>query len=144
LKVEVSCRHIVLPEAIKEYARQKAQRLVRYYDRIQEIKVILNADGGGTKCELVVDVAGSHNFVAEAGGKDVREVIDAAVDKLQVQLKRHKERRHSHSSEGRRKGLRLNRTPDANRGDKRPLRGSCPEDPASGSERRPVFRRTQE
>ena len=60
----------------KQYTRGKAERLVKYYDRIQKIEVILSADGNEKMCEIIVDVAHSHNLVAEATGRDLHAAID--------------------------------------------------------------------
>jgi putative sigma-54 modulation protein len=77
--VTISGRHMDVTEALKNYAEAKVGKLSKYYDRIQEIEVIVNAE---------------HNalFVAHHDSGDAYACIDGCVDKLERQLTDHKEK----------------------------------------------------
>lgn len=90
--VTVSGRHMGLSEPLKEYCATKAERLVRFYDRIQSIEVILDGHSGKHSAEMIVHSDGSDPFVAREERDDVYAAVDVLLDKIEAQLRRHKER----------------------------------------------------
>src|SRR3972149_1021775 len=48
MEIKVSGRHIDITAAIREYASEKVLKLPRYYDRVQEIDVVLDRRGPPT------------------------------------------------------------------------------------------------
>ena len=42
MRIEVSARHMELTDSISEYAEKRAEKLTKYYDRIQQIDVIVD------------------------------------------------------------------------------------------------------
>jgi putative sigma-54 modulation protein len=79
-------------EALKQYAEQKAAKLSKYYDRIQEIEVILDASKDANSVEMIVNAEHNAMFIAHHGTGDAYACIDGCVDKLERQLTDHKER----------------------------------------------------
>jgi putative sigma-54 modulation protein len=79
-------------EALRNYAEQKANKLVRYYDLIQEIEVVLDANKDSTKVEMIVNAEHKGMFIAHHDQGDAYACIDGCVDKLERQLTDHKER----------------------------------------------------
>ena len=102
--VKVTGRHMSVTDAMKTYAEEKAQRLLRLSQRISEIQVVLDFEGTLPKVEIIVDVEHAGDFVARETGKDMYAAIDAAVDKVQRQLREHKERFKKHHQKGGVKG----------------------------------------
>jgi len=100
LQIEISARHLSVTPDIKDYARKKAQRLLKYYDRIQSIRVVLDQEGGNPSCEMLVDLEHTHNLVGRATDEDVRAAIDSAVDRLERQLVEHKDRTRHRKGRG--------------------------------------------
>jgi len=98
--VKVTGRHMSVTDAMKTYAEEKASRLPRLSRRISQIQVILDFEGSMAKSELIVDVERAGDFVAREKGKDMYAAIDIAVDKLQRQLREHKERFKKHHQKG--------------------------------------------
>ena len=90
--VTVSSRHMDVTPALKSFAEQKAQKLTKYYDRIQEIEVIMDANKDGTNVEMIVNAEHNAMFIAHHGEGDAYACIDGCVDKLERQLTDHKER----------------------------------------------------
>ena len=94
-------------EALKQYADQKAAKLSKYYDRIQEIEVIMDASKDGTNVEMIVNAEHNAMFIAHHSEGDAYACIDGCVDKLERQLTDHKERfrnRKHPSGQGTREG----------------------------------------
>ena len=90
--VTISGRHMEVTEALKSYAEQKAAKLSKYYDLIQEIEVILDAHKDSAKCEMIVNAEHNGMFIAREDGGDAYACIDGCVDKLERQLTDHKEK----------------------------------------------------
>jgi putative sigma-54 modulation protein len=94
MRTEVTAKHFDLTPAIEDYARQKAEKLTKFYDGVQEIEIVLTKPqhDQAWEVELIADVAKHEDFVAKAKGQSVYEGIDLAVEKLSRQLSDFKER----------------------------------------------------
>ena len=90
--VTISARHMEVTEALKTYAETKVSKLTRYYDRIQEIEVILDAHKDATRVEVMVNAEHNAMFIAHHDDGDAYACIDGCVDKLERQLTDHKEK----------------------------------------------------
>ena len=90
--VTISSRHMDVTEALKTFAEQKANKLTKYYDRIQEIEVIFDAGKDRTSVEFIVNAEHKNMFVDHHKDGDAYACIDACVDKLERQLSDHKKR----------------------------------------------------
>ncbi|HYO11550.1 MAG TPA: ribosome-associated translation inhibitor RaiA [Tepidisphaeraceae bacterium] len=92
--VTVSSRHMDVTEALKTYAEQKASKLNKYYDRIQEIEIVFDNGKDTTRVEIIVNAEHKNTFIAhhDDGDGDAYACIDGCVDKLERQLSDHKKR----------------------------------------------------
>src|SRR6266446_5462132 len=94
VNVVVSSRHMDVTVPMKSYAEQKANKLTKYYDRIQEIEVVFDANGGvkdSTVVEMIVSAEHRNMFVARHEG-EAYSCIDTCVHKLERQLSEHKKK----------------------------------------------------
>lgn len=91
MQIVVTGRHVDVTEEVKDYAAGKADKLPRFYDRVQAIEVILDHEGDNFTVDMIV-TAGKSNFIAHEAGPDMFALIDLIVDKLERQLSRHKEK----------------------------------------------------
>src|SRR6478672_7148622 len=92
--------------AMKSFAEQKASKLTKYYDRIQEIEVIFDAGKDKTsketvRVEMIVNAEHRNMFIAHHDEGDAYACVDACVDKLERQLSDHKKkiRNRKHNAE---------------------------------------------
>ena len=95
----ITGRHIDVTEAIKTYAQEKTSKLPRYYNSINQVKVIIDGkEHNDTNVEIIA--RGEHNkiFVAQETSEDAYKAIDIVVRKLERQLRRikSKERDNKH------------------------------------------------
>ena len=99
--VTISSRHMDVTEAMKSFAEQKANKLSKYYDLIQEIEVIFDAGKNGTKVEMIVNAEHKNMFLAHHNDGDAYAGVDACFDKLERQLSEHKKkvRNRKHNTE---------------------------------------------
>jgi ribosome hibernation promoting factor len=96
VQINLTARHLDLPQDVKEYAQEKCQKLLKFYDRIQAIDVVVDAEGDQFSVEILVSAAAHHEFIAKDVGPDTFALIDANVDKLERQLTKHKQMQRNH------------------------------------------------
>jgi putative sigma-54 modulation protein len=85
-----------LTDSISEYAEKRAQKLTKYFDRIQQIDVIVDQEDREFVVEMQVHVEHREAFVGKTRHEDVYACIDAVVDKLARQVTDHKTRLKDH------------------------------------------------
>ena len=99
--ITISGRHLDITPAIRQHAEEKANKLPKFYDLIQEIEVILDfvRKPKMKRAEVVVTAEHNNRFVASHDGEDLYGCIDQAVHKVQTQITAHKDkfrnRKHS-------------------------------------------------
>lgn len=94
MNITISGRHLSVTEAMKEYARKKAAKLERFFDRITKIQITLDVEGERQTAEMIVSATRGSTLIAEVVTGDMYSAIDSAVDKMERQLIRHKEKLH--------------------------------------------------
>lgn len=92
MDIKISGKHIDLTPAIQEYAAKKADKLSRYFDRIQEIAVVIEKSKNDFKTEIIVDVEHHDPIVASCSHNDLYASIDLSADRTTRQLTDHKSR----------------------------------------------------
>lgn len=90
--VTISSRHMDVTEPLKTYAEEKANKLNKYYDRIQEIEVVIDALKDSARVEMIVNAERKGLFVAQHDQGDAYACVDGCVHKLERQLSDHKQR----------------------------------------------------
>ena len=96
MKVSVTARHAEVSSSVREYAELKAGKLLRYFDRLQFVEVILDREHQTWKAEMIATGGGKLAVVAQHTSEEIHAAIDVVVDKLERQLTREKEKRHNH------------------------------------------------
>lgn len=102
MQIVVSARHAEITEEMKAYAHEKTSKLLKYYDRIQEIEVVLDREPTQHRVEVIVNAEHKNMFVANATGANFYEATDLVVDKIGTQLTRHKSKHRNRKHQGRR------------------------------------------
>jgi putative sigma-54 modulation protein len=77
---------------LKSYAEQKASKLGKYYDLIQEIEVIFDAGKDRTTVEIIVNAEHKNTFVAHHDEGDAYACVDGCVHKLERKITEHKDK----------------------------------------------------
>ncbi|HTV49263.1 MAG TPA: ribosome-associated translation inhibitor RaiA [Phycisphaerae bacterium] len=91
--ITVTGRHLEVTEAIRRHANEKAQKILKYYDLIKEIEVILDGSKAKQKyVEIIVNAEHRNMFVGSEAGDDLYACIDLATHKLERQITEHKKR----------------------------------------------------
>ncbi len=92
MDIYTTARHFDLTPEIREHTENKLKRLARYFDRIHEGHVILTKEKFRYLAEISLRVGGGADLVSREETPDVFSSIDGAVDRLERQVKRHKDR----------------------------------------------------
>jgi len=88
--ITVSGRHLDITPALKAHAEEKAGKLTKFFDRIQEIEVIIDAGKDAVRVEMIVNAEHNSNFVAHHDNADAYAGIDGCAAKMERQLSEHK------------------------------------------------------
>jgi putative sigma-54 modulation protein len=82
-----------LSEATQEKLRAKAEKLGRIFERLMSIEIVVDLnDESKPKVDLQVSAEHKHDFVAHEQGENLLGVLEAAIAKVEEQLRRYKER----------------------------------------------------
>jgi len=92
MQISVSGRHMGVSEPLKAYCLEKSERLIRFFDRIQSIEIILEGHSGQHFAGMIVHSEGTPPFVAREQHEDAFAAVDLMLDKVERQIRRHKER----------------------------------------------------
>ncbi len=95
MQISVTGHHLEVTEALKGYVESKFEKLERHFDHVTDVHVILSVEKVNQKAEATVFISGAKLF-AEDHQEDMYAAIDALVDKLDRQVKRHKEKLTRH------------------------------------------------
>ncbi len=98
MQVHVTFRNAEATPALKNYATQKLQRVAKLVVKPEKAQVTLSVEKFRHTAELIVSGNGER-FVSTEQSKDMYEAIDLAVDRLESQLRRYKEKFHSHKGD---------------------------------------------
>ncbi|MGC9529708.1 MAG: ribosome hibernation-promoting factor, HPF/YfiA family [Candidatus Bipolaricaulaceae bacterium] len=101
MKVRIVERYDSDSNSVKDYALRKVDGLSRYFDQIISIEIVLDVEHERHKVDMVGHLVNRKIIKAEAVTDDMYASVDQAVDKLQRQLVRYKERlREERKSDG--------------------------------------------
>jgi putative sigma-54 modulation protein len=89
----ISIRHGHLSEASQAKIRSKVEKLGRYFERLMAIEVVVDLeDSEKPKVDVNVSAEHKHDFVAHEQGDNLLSALEAAVQKIEQQLRKYKER----------------------------------------------------
>ena len=95
MRTNVVARHMEVTDPIREHAENKAKKLDKFDDLIQQIDIKFwkeNSAQENFSVEIVVDVINHADFIAKAEGHDLYLAIDDAIAKATRQLNDHREK----------------------------------------------------
>jgi putative sigma-54 modulation protein len=95
MQISVTGHHLDVTEALKTYVESKFEKLERHFDHVTDVHVILGVEKLIQKAEATVQISGGTLF-AEDQQEDMYAAIDGLIDKLDRQIKKHKEKMKDH------------------------------------------------
>jgi putative sigma-54 modulation protein len=95
MQINVTGHHVDITASLRDYVTGKMDRLERHFDNVTDVHVILSVEKLNQKAEATMYIAGGSVY-ADAIDEDMYAAIDALIDKLDRQVKRHKEKLTDH------------------------------------------------
>lgn len=95
MQINLAGQHVEITPPLREYVHSKLERLERHFDHVTNVNVVLRVERQTNHAEATVHAAGAQLF-ADAASDDMYAAIDALADKLDRQIRRHKEKVTDH------------------------------------------------
>jgi putative sigma-54 modulation protein len=93
VQISISTRHGHLNDATQEKIRSQADKLGRFFERLMAIEVVVDLEEAARpKVGVLVSAEHKHDFVAHEQGDNLLAALDAAVQKVEQQLRKYKQR----------------------------------------------------
>jgi putative sigma-54 modulation protein len=94
--IEISTRHGSLSADQHAYLHDKAEKLLKYFNRLMAIEVAVEHVKHSWQVEINASAEHKHDFVALEQGPTPEAAMDQCVHKVEQQLRRYKEKVQEH------------------------------------------------
>lgn len=95
MQLNLTGHHIDITDSLRNYVEEKIQRIERHFDKVTNTHVILTLENVRHKAEATINMTGN-NIFAESTEDNMYAAIDGLIDKLDRQVKKHKEKLTDH------------------------------------------------
>lgn len=95
MNLSITGHHVTVTPAIRSYIETKLDRVIRHFDHVIDVNVILTVEKLRQKAEITLHVRGRDLFV-ECVQDDLYAAIDGVVSKMDRQVLKHKARAYAH------------------------------------------------
>jgi putative sigma-54 modulation protein len=92
VQIKFSARHGHVSEETRDWITEKIERLPRLYDRILAIEVVVDLEHRETPSVELRVLAKQNEFVAAHQAEGLPASVDGVVEKMEQQLRKHKEK----------------------------------------------------
>ncbi len=99
MQVTVSARHGHLDESTQVSLQEKAETLLRFFDRLTSILVTVDLHRDHTnnvRVEIIAKAEHKHEFISEEPATEIFVAFNHASEKIKQQIKHYKERIQDH------------------------------------------------
>lgn len=95
MQINIAGHHVDLTDSMRDYIQTKFGRIERHFDQVVDVHVVLSVEKLRQRAEATVHLAGN-NIHAQSENDDMYAAIDLLLDKLDRQIKKHKEKLTDH------------------------------------------------
>ncbi|MCG7389355.1 MULTISPECIES: ribosome hibernation promoting factor [Pantoea] len=95
MQLNLTGQNVEITEALREFISSKFAKLEHYFDRINQVYIVLKVEKVTQVAEATLHVNGGE-LHATAEAEDMYAALDGLVDKLARQLTRHKDKLKKH------------------------------------------------
>lgn len=96
MNLNITGHHVEVTPAIHEYITGKLDRVIRHFDNVTSINVIISVEKLKQKAEVTLHVRGKDIYV-ESDDSDLYAAIDSMADKLDRQVIKYKQKHQEHN-----------------------------------------------
>ena len=91
MNLQISGHHIEVTPALRQYVETKLEPVVRHFDKVLGVNVILSVEKLKQTADVTLRVPGKELHVTESH-EDLYAAIDSMFDKLDRQVQKHKQK----------------------------------------------------
>lgn len=95
MQLNLTGHHIEITDSLRDYVTTKLEKLERHFDQVTNVHVILGVEKLRQKAEAKIHIKGNQLF-AESENEDMYASIDSMIDKLDGQIRKHKDKITDH------------------------------------------------
>lgn len=95
MNLNITGHHIEVTPALRDYVTGKVEKVIRHFDHVTSVHVILSVEKLVQKAEITLHVKGKDIF-ADSSDTDLYAAIDLLVDKLDRQVQKYKSKHYDH------------------------------------------------
>lgn len=99
MEITVAGHHLEITPALRDYVKSKLVRLRRHFDQMTDVRCTLTVEKLDHKAEATIHLAGT-TIYADAIEGNMYAAVDGLIDKLDRQVRKHKERITDHHARG--------------------------------------------
>ncbi|MBP6103489.1 MAG: ribosome-associated translation inhibitor RaiA [Gammaproteobacteria bacterium] len=93
MPIQITALHMELSDGLKNHVNEKFTRLERHFNQINHTHVTLTVDKKFQQiAKATMHLAGGKDIIASCTSEDLYASIDLLIDKLDEQIKKHKEK----------------------------------------------------
>lgn len=95
MQLNISGHHLDITEAIRQHSLEKLSKIKHHFDHVININMILEVEKDIQKAEATLHLSGT-NLFAKAQSNNLYTSIDQMINKLDAQVRKHKEKLNNH------------------------------------------------
>ena len=95
MKIHIVARHVKLTKALKSFIDEKIGKMQNHFENIIWAQIVLTVEKRVHGAEIVIH-ASQQTMRARADGGDLYSAVDMALDKINAQIRKYKERLKEH------------------------------------------------
>lgn len=97
MQITIAGRHVEVTEALKAHIEKELEKTRGHFDRVIDANVVLTVEKHRHIAEITLNANGVR-FHGKVSSPDMYTSVDATVDKLDNQIRKFKDRNHSHQA----------------------------------------------
>lgn len=95
MNLTITGHHIEVTPALRDYVSSKVEKVIKHFDHVTSVHVILSVEKLVQKAEITLHVKGK-DIYADASDTDLYAAIDILIDKLDRQVQKYKGKHNDH------------------------------------------------
>ena len=95
MQINITGHHVDITPALRAYVEEKFERLERHFENMTNAHVILEIEKDRQKAEATIHISRGQVY-ADSEDESMYAAIDSLADKLDRQIKKHKEKLKDH------------------------------------------------
>lgn len=92
MNIHITGRHVEVTDGMRAHITEKLSHLEKHFDRIMDVHVVLTIERANQIAEATLHLAHQPTIHATADTGDMYASIDMMVEKLKIQIQKHKEK----------------------------------------------------